>query len=317
MENSDKIRDALLKKDPAAYSRRYADRYLGPDRILMKFRNFNPRKGPRIEASGYEDCFVDAGRQEMERRFAARRNLFLKIFDRERPRESLAEYMKAAGEREKYRYRHKAVAGPVSMFLGGSTVKDGSRRNALPECHLLGFVDSNGRAGCMAHPQAETSQGYDGRDQAGFFHHTGCCRNVGCEASKEYDSLSPSALKVFDRAVEGMSWYTYSRHGTSVLVYYLRGYDYVMQILDRKGILDTRNLNQLVQFTNAIFDSWPLKNSGGDPSQQNNLDILGTDLSPAEKTMYIALDTRFLKKDFPLQLKTARDYIKGCLKVLS
>jgi len=72
-------------------------------------------------------------------------------------------------------------------------------------------------AGCMAHPLAETSRGYDGRDQVGFFNHTCCCRDIGCEASQEFRFLSKSALKIFDKAVGGMSWYEYSRHSTSVL----------------------------------------------------------------------------------------------------
>jgi hypothetical protein len=317
MEDSDEIRETLLNKDPVAYNLRYANRYLGPNRILMKFKNFNPRKEPRLEASQYEDCFADAGRREMERRFRERRRLFLKIYDRERPRTSLAEYMKAAGENEGYLYSHKAASGPASMFLGGSVSKDKSPGGALPECHLLGFVDSSERVGCMAHPLAETSRGYDGRDHAGFFHHTGCCRNVGCAAGKEYHLLSPSARKVFDRAVDGMSWYEYSRHATSVLVYYLRSYDHLFQILDEEGILDGQNLRQLAAFTNAIFDAWPLGSRGDKSPQDDSLDVHATDLPEAEKTLYVALDSRFLNRDFVVQLRKARNFILGRVRTQS
>src|SRR3990172_3853101 len=98
----------------------------------------------------------------------------------------------------------------------------------------------------MAHPLAETSQGYDGREQVGFFHHTDCCRSIGCEASKEFKFLSASAMKIFDKAVLGMSWYEYSRHATSVLVYYLRSYDCILQRLDERELLDALTLEQLV-----------------------------------------------------------------------
>jgi len=316
MEDSDDTRGALLKKDSAAYSLKYANRYLGPNGILMKFKNFNPRKDPRIEASQYEDCFADAGRQEMERRFLQRRELFLKIYDRESPRQSLKEYSKAAEEKEEYRYRHKALSGPASMFLGGSVRKDDLQRGALPECHMLGFVDSEGRVGCMAHPLAGTAKGYDGRDVAGFFHHTGCCRNVDCEASKEYRFLSPPARKVFDRAVEGMNWYEYSRHATSVLVYYLRAFDHLLGILEEEGVLDPGDLGRLAGFTNAIFDTWPLRNRGDNFSRVETLNILDTDLAPAEKTMYIALDTQFLNGDFKLQLRKARAHIRRAVGAL-
>jgi hypothetical protein len=229
-------------------------RYLGPGKIVMKFKNFNPRKDPRIEASQYEDSFPDVGREEMERRFSERRKLFLEIYDREHPRQSLPRYMEEAQRKEGYKYRHSASAGPASLYLGGSVSAAHLQKGELPECQLLGFTDAKRSVGCLAHPLAETSQGYDGRDQVGFFHHSGCCRNVGCEASEEFKFLSASAMKVFDEAIEGMSWYDYSRHATSVLVYYLRSYDHLLQKLDEKHLLEAMTLPHLVELTNALYD---------------------------------------------------------------
>lgn len=249
MEDNKGERKSLFKKDPHAYRLKYSNRYLGPGGIAIRF---NPLKDPRIVASQYEDSFQDVGKEEMERRFSQRRALFLRIYDREKPEQSLSQYMKAAQRNEGYKYRPAAEAGPASMYLGGSVPKKKFGRGELPECQLLGFVNGNGSAGCMAHPLAETSQGYDGRDQVGFFHHSGCCENVGCEASREFRYLSPSAMKVFDRAVEGMSWYEYSRHATSVLVFYLRSYDCILQKLDESDRLDALTFPQLVAFTNAL-----------------------------------------------------------------
>jgi hypothetical protein len=252
MEDTDEERKALFNKDPIAYRRKYSNRYLGPGGIVMKFRNFSPQKDPKIVASQYEDAFQDVGKEEMERRFSERRALFLKLYDREKPEQSLSQYMKAAQRNEGYKYRPAAEAGPASMFLGGSVSKKNFGKGELPECQLLGFVDANGRAGCMAHPLAETSHGYDGRDRVGYFHHSGCCENVGCEASREFRYLSPSAMKVFDKTAAGMSWYEYSRHSTSVLVFYLRSYDCLLQKLDERELLDAMTLPQLVEFTNSI-----------------------------------------------------------------
>jgi hypothetical protein len=248
MEDTEEERKALFNKDPLAYRRKYANRYLGPGGILIKF---NPHKNPRIVASQYEDALPDVGKEEMERRFSERRALFLKIYDREKPEQSLSQYMKTAQMNEGYRYKPAAEAGPASIYLGGSVPKKDFNKGELPECQLLGFVDDKGRAGCMAHPLAEMSQGYDGRNRVGFFHHSGCCENVGCEACWEFRLLSSSALKVFDKVVEGMSWYEYSRHATSVLVFYLRSYDHILQKLDKGEHLDAMTLPQLVDFTNS------------------------------------------------------------------
>ena len=94
------------------------DGYLGPGSLAMKFRSFNPLKDPRIEASQYEDSFPDVGMEEMERRFSKRRELFLEIYDRRHPRESLTQYMEAAQRKEGYKYKPVANAGLVSLFLG-------------------------------------------------------------------------------------------------------------------------------------------------------------------------------------------------------
>lgn len=322
MEDSEEQRHALFQKDRLAYHLKYSGRYLGPGGLVMKFKNFNPLKDPRIEASQYEDSLPDVGREEMERRFSERRRLFLDIFDGEQPRQSLPRYMKAAQENEEYKYQHVESAGPGSLFLGGSVAAKLPGKGELPECQLLGFVDGKRTVGCMAHPLAETSQGYDGRDQVGFFHHTGCCRSVGCEASKEFVFLSPSALKAFEKAVDGMSWYEYSRHATSVLVYYLRSYDHLLQELDERRLLDTLALEQLAAFTNALYDDWPLRRSGRsasdplsyDAAPTNSLDILSQGIPLAERMMYIALDTCFMPDRFDVQLQQAREHIERHIK---
>jgi hypothetical protein len=225
--------------------------YLGPGNVLMRFKTFGQLNNPKFEASGYEDALPDVGRDEMEKRFSERRTLFLQLYDNNQPRQSLTRYMGAIQNNEGYNYAHVVNAGPASLYIGG-TVSKNLQKGELPECHLLGFVDGQGRVGCMAHPQAETSQGYDGRDQAGFFHHTGCCGSVSCDASREFQLLSSSAMKVFDKAVHGMSWHEYSMHSTSVLVFYLRGCDGIVQTLDQRGLLDSLSLKQLVAYTNAL-----------------------------------------------------------------
>lgn len=333
MEDTKEKRTELFNRSRRAYLLKYSDRYLGPGSILMKFKNFNPMKDPQIEASQYEDSFLDEGREEMERRFSERRGLFLVIYDREKPKQSLPLYMKVAQSNEAYVYKPAASSGPASLFLGGSVLSAGLQRGELPECQLLGFVDGKRTVGCMAHPLAETSQGYDGRDQVGFFHHTGCCGNVGCEASKEFIFLSASAIKVFDKAVSHMSWYEFSRHATSVLVYYLRSYDHILQQLDERNILDTLTLGQIVEFTNALYDEWPLKKPDGSVRHPLNaisapafplsdvksgsmttLDILSTDIPLPERMMYIALNTRFLQNSFAVQLQQAQDHVEQHIK---
>jgi hypothetical protein len=286
--------------------------YLGPGGLVMKFKNFNPTQDPKIIASQYEDSFPDVGREEMERRFSQRRFLFLELYDQERPRPSLLRYMEAAQKTEGYRYKHEVKAGPASMYMGGSVHK-----GEYPECQLLGFVDGKKKTGCMAHPMAETSGGYDGRDLVGFFHNTGCCKNVGCEASKEFKFLDPSAIKIFDKAIEGMSWYEYSRHSTSVLVYYLRGYDHLLQKLDDMHLLEAATLRQIVELTNSLYDNWPLRNANKleDPDRMDSLAILSTDIPLAERIMYIALDTCFSESNFTAQLRQTRNHLEKSLSL--
>jgi hypothetical protein len=324
LEDSEEKRMALFKKSRRTYRLRYSGRYLGPGNIVMKFRNFNSLNDPKFEASQYEDSFPDVGREEMERRFSERRDLFLRIYDREQPRQSLPRYMKAAQSNEGYKYKHAASSGPASLFLGGSVPKKKLHRGELPECQLLGFIDGKRRVGCMAHSLAETSRGYDGRNHVGFFSHTGCCDSVSCEASEEFRFLSPSAMKVFDKAVDGMSWYEYSRHTTSVLVHYLRSYDHLLQRLDERGLLDRLTLEQLVGFTNVLYDEWPMRKPDRsvhhrlrcDSNLMRSLDMLSTEIPLAERMMYIALDTRFLRNHFALQLRQARDHVERRIETL-
>jgi hypothetical protein len=325
MEDSAEKRLSLFNKDRQAYHLRYANRYLGPGNMVMKFKNFNPMKDPKIEASQYEDSFPDVGKDEMERRFSGRRSLFLNIYDPKQPRQSLPQYMKAAQNHEGYTYTHEANTGLASMYIGGSFSAKCAQKGELPECQLLGFVDEQRRAGCMAHPFAESSQGYDGRNQVGFFHHSGCCDSVGCEASKEFPYLSSSARQVFDKAIDGMSWYEFSRHATSVLVYYLRSYDFIVQRLDESRLLSSLTLKQIVEFTNILYDEWPFKNLAlsvqpppsaiQDPEvPMNSLQILSFDIPLPERILYIALNTRFVQECFALQLQQARNYINKCIK---
>jgi hypothetical protein len=320
MEDSEETRMTLFNRDKLAYHLKYSGRYLGPGKIVMKFKNYNPLKDPGIDASQYEDSFPDVGKKEMETRFSIRRDLFLDIFDREKPRQSLIRYMDAAQRHEGYKYRVAAKSGPVSLYLGGSVPAKHFQKGELPECQLLGFVNGKGTVGCLAHPSAETSHGYDGRDHAGFFNHTGCCRNVGCEASQEFKFLSKAAMKVFDRAVDGMTWYEYSRHATSVLVYYLRSYDCIFRKLDDRKLLDEFTLERLVEFTNGLYDAWPMRTQRGrDPKSQeamNSPDILSTSIPLAERIMYIALDTWFLRDRFDLQLRQAREFVESCFEAL-
>jgi len=326
MEDSEEKRTTLFNRTKLGRNLKYSGRYLGPGDIVMKFMNFNPLKDPKIEASQYEDSFQDVGRGEMEKRFSERRSLFLDIYDREQPRQSLPRYMKAAQRNEAYVYKHEASTGPASLFLGGSVPTKHLQKGELPECQLLGFVDEKQRVGCLAHPLAETSQAYDGRDQVGFFNHTGCCGSVDCEASKEFRFLSTSTMKIFDKTVKGMSWYEYSRHATSVLVYYLRSYDHILKRLDERELLDVLTLGQLVEFTNTLYDEWPLRKPdwsthhpmnaiSHDSGHMNSLDLLSTDIPLCERMLYLSLDTCFIQDHFPVQLQQARDHIESRIEV--
>ena len=102
-----------------------------------------------------------------------------------------------------------------------------------------------------------------------------------------------------------------------MLAYYLRCYDHILQRLDERELLDTLTLQQLVEFTNALCDEWPLRNPdwserhppSHDSDPVNYLDVLSTDIPLAERLMYIALDTRFLRDHFVMKLQQARDHI--------
>ena len=295
------------------------DRYLGPGGTLMKFRNFNPRTGPRMEASQYEDAFPDVGREEMERRFATRRALFLNLYDRARPEQTLQQYMQMAQKSEGYRYRHEADAGPFSMYIGGTVSARQLQSGELPECHLLGFLDDEkAGVGCMAHHSTAMSRGYDGRDRVGFFHNSGCCESVGCEASREFRYLSAAARKIFDHAIEGMSWYEYSRHATSVLVYYLRGYEYIIQLLENMVHATPPTLSCLVGFTNDLYDNWPLRNpektadhgANSSSGRMDSLAILSTDIPLTERIFHIAIGSEFHRENFAVRSSEARAFVK-------
>ena len=126
-------------------------------------------------------------------------------------------------------------------------------------------------------------------------------------------------MKIFDKAIDGMSWYEYSRHAISVFVYYLRSYDHLFQSLDERELLDTLTFEQIVEFTNAVYDEWPIRKPdwsvhphlGYDSDHMNSLDILSTDIPLVERMMYISLDTWFVQDHFAAQLQKVREYIKG------
>jgi len=252
-------RTKLFNKDNLAYRIRYENRYVGPKGILMKFNNFHPIKEPGFEVSHYEDSFEDEGQEEIEKNFSRRRKLFLKMFNPKEPDSSIAKYERKTKKEEGYRYKPSEGESLATLFFGGSIPQKNCGKGEAAECHLLGFLDEEKKeAGCLAHPFAPNTQGYDGRDKAGFFHNDSCSR-CSCTWSEEFRYLSDSARKVFERATNGMSWYDHSRHGTAVLVAYLRSYDNIIQMIDKKGKLDKMSLENLVEFTNNIFDNWPLK----------------------------------------------------------
>jgi hypothetical protein len=130
-------------------------------------------------------------------------------------------------------------------------------------------------------------------------------------------------MKIFDKAVDGMSWYEYSRHATSVLVYYLRSYDHILQMLDERELLDTLTLERLVAFTNTLYDEWPMRKKGphyclsNGSDHMNSLDILSTNIPLVERMMYIALDTQFLQDHFAIQLQQARDHVERRIEASS
>jgi hypothetical protein len=129
----------------------------------------------------------------------------------------------------------------------------------------------------------------------------------------EFRFLSISAMKIFDQAVNGMSWYEYGRHATSVLVYYLKSDDHLLQQIDEGRLFDALDLKELIEFTHALYDKWPLQKPNLFQNPQHDmspLDILATDIPLGERIMYIALDTRFSSNQFGQHLRHARDHVQ-------
>lgn len=241
----------ILKNDKARWYGEFEHQYVGPKGIKMKFISVHPRIGPGMEASHYEDSFQDVGQQEMERRFERRREKFTKIYDPQKAAETLDRYIHEIQEEEGYSFKTDRGLGLFTLFFGGNIpVKEGN----LPECQLLAYAGNE--VGCLAHPLSPESKGIDGRELAGFFKNTDSCRISGCEWAKEFPYLSDSALRVFKKATEGMSWYEYSRHSTAVLVAYLRAFDFLLEMMDKRDKLESKSLDEVVEFTNDLFDNW-------------------------------------------------------------
>jgi len=180
MEDSADARLKLFNENYSAYYQRYGDRYVGPNGAIMKFVNFHPFKQPNFEVSHYEDSFKDAGREEMEKRFSRRRELFLEMFDIKKPKESLRKYAAKIHHEEGYNYKPEPFRSFGALILGGSVHIPKNEKGKLPECHLLAFLDENKKAGCLAHPLAETSKNLIGlKEVFSYFaiSHTSCMRN--------------------------------------------------------------------------------------------------------------------------------------------
>ena len=107
-----------------------------------------------------------------------------------------------------------------------------------------------------------------------------------------------------------------------------RLHDKYKDVLDEKGkdlcqrIL--RASEQVAEFTNTLYDEWPLRKpdkianhrQSHGPVAMSSLDILSADIPLAERMMYIAMDTWFLKKHFALQLQQARDHVEKRIEAL-
>jgi hypothetical protein len=91
-----------------------------------------------------------------------------------------------------------------------------------------------------------------------------------------------------------------------------------LQRLDKRGILDTLTLKQLVDFTNSLYDKWPIGKPDwsvrlyleSDSDRMNALELLSTNTPLAERIMYIALDSWFMQDHFDIQLQQARNFIE-------
>ena len=232
-------------------------RYLGPDGLLMQFNNFLVRGNPSFSVSKHEDSFEDVGKEEMERRFRERTQLFQEIFDPEDPLKSLQEYEEKIKEISGYSYKStkENMAGQMAaMFCGGSVRFD--EKAALPECFLLGVLSDEKSIGCLGHPKA--NNGFEGRKEAGYFRNSSCS-GCSCTISKEFGYLSDVALEIFDNATKNMSWYEYSRHSTAVLVSYLRAYDYLLQKMAEKIDVVSLPLSELTLLINRFYDQWSFR----------------------------------------------------------
>jgi hypothetical protein len=244
----------LINNDKKKWFGELLNQYIGPNGIKLKFSNIHPLVSPGIVASHYENSFEDVGKKEMEKRFKRRRELFITKYNPKNARKTLENYMSAIKKEEKYSFKHDINSGFFTMFFGGDNHVE---KDHLPECQLLANVGD--KKGCLAHPQAPESKGVDGREIAGFFKKTDSCTRANCGWSEEFKYLSDSALKVFDKAIEGMSWYEYSRHSTAVMVAYLRVYDFLFEQMDAQGKLENKSLDELIKFTNELANNWEFK----------------------------------------------------------
>jgi len=246
--------EEIQNKDKQKWFREFENQYVGPNGTKLKFISIHPRVEPKIEVSHYENSFQDVGKDEMEKRFKKRRNVFLGKYDPNNAHKTLEEYITSIKKEEKYSYKENNNTGFFTLFFGGDIPV---KKNNLPECHLLANIGD--RVGCLGHPLAPESKGVDGRELVGFFKETDSCRRASCEWTKEFQYLSNSALKVFQKATKGMSWYEYSRHSTIVMVAYLRAYDFLFEMMDKQGKLDNQPLDKLFEFTNKLSDNWEFK----------------------------------------------------------
>ena len=91
-----------------------------------------------------------------------------------------------------------------------------------------------------------------------------------------------------------------------------------------------------IRYTNALHAEWPMKNPDGgvphlpnaiqshernrclkdDSGSMSSLEILSKGI-PLSRMMYIALDTRFLRAHFPIQLQQARNHVQTFIENLA
>ncbi len=262
---NDKELYTILNNDKKKWRTEFENQYVGPKGIRLKFVNIHPLVSPGMVASHYENSFEDIGKEEMEKRFKKRREVFLKKYNPKNANKTLESYMNAIKKEEKYSFKKEDIgSGLFTLFFGGDNHVDPKH---LPECQLLANVGD--KKGCLAHPLAPESQGIDGRELVGFFKKTDSCTKASCNWTEEFKYLSDSALKVFDKAIQGMSWYEYSRHSTAVMVAYLRVYDFIFEKMDTQGKLENKSLEELTQFTNEVSNKWKFSKPSGPYKSEN------------------------------------------------